>query len=35
MARHHCTLLAPMTPDETAFFRQLGTRIAQRRKVQD
>ena len=27
--------LAPMTPDETAFFRQLGTRIAERRKAQD
>lgn len=27
--------LAPMTPDESAFFRLLGTRIAQRRKTQD
>jgi|SRR5690606_5085248 transcriptional regulator with XRE-family HTH domain len=27
--------LAPMTPDETAFFRLLGTRIAQRRKAQE
>lgn len=27
--------LAPMTPDETTFFRQLGTRIAERRKAQD
>lgn len=24
-----------MTPDETAFFRQLGTRIAERRKAQE
>ena len=24
-----------MTPDETTFFRQLGTRIAERRKAQD
>jgi transcriptional regulator with XRE-family HTH domain len=24
-----------MTPDETVFFRQLGTRIAERRKAQD
>lgn len=29
------TPLAPMTPDETAFFRLLGTRIAQRRKAQE
>ncbi len=27
--------LAPMTPDETAFFRLLGSRIAQRRKAQE
>jgi len=27
--------LAPMTPDETAFFRQLGQRIADQRKAQD
>ncbi|MGH8033165.1 MAG: helix-turn-helix domain-containing protein [Luteimonas sp.] len=27
--------LAPMTPDETPFFRQLGQRIAERRKTQD
>ena len=27
--------LAPMTPDETTFFRQLGQRIAERRKAQD
>ena len=27
--------LAPMTPDETAFFRLLGTRIAQRRKAEE
>jgi transcriptional regulator with XRE-family HTH domain len=27
--------LALMTPDETAFFRLLGTRIAQRRKAQE
>jgi transcriptional regulator with XRE-family HTH domain len=31
----HSLPLAPMTPDETAFFRQLGTRIAERRKAQD
>ena len=35
MASTHFTPLAPMTPDETAFFRQLGTRIAERRKAQD
>ncbi len=35
MAPTHYTPLAPMTPDETAFFRQLGTRIAERRKAQD
>ena len=29
------TPLAPMTPDETAFFRLLGTRIAPRRKAQE
>jgi transcriptional regulator with XRE-family HTH domain len=34
MAPIHYTPLAPMTPDETAFFRQLGTRIAERRKAQ-
>lgn len=27
--------LAPMTPDEATFFRQLGQRIAERRKAQD
>lgn len=27
--------LAPMTPDETVFFRQLGQRIADQRKAQD
>lgn len=35
MAPTHCTPIATMTPDETAFFRQLGTRIAERRKMQD
>lgn len=35
MAPTHYRALAPMTPDETAFFRQLGTRIAERRKAQD
>lgn len=35
MAPTHCTLLTPMTPDETIFFRQLGIRIAERRKAQD
>lgn len=34
MATHY-TPLAPMTPDETAFFRQLGIRIAERRKAQE
>ena len=31
----HLLPIAPMTPDETAFFQQLGTRIAERRKAQD
>jgi transcriptional regulator with XRE-family HTH domain len=31
---HDCPI-APMTSDETAFFRQLGTRIAERRKALD
>lgn len=35
MAPTHYQPIAPMTPDETAFFRQLGTRIAERRKAQD
>lgn len=35
MAPTHFTPIAPMSPDETAFFRQLGTRIAERRKAQD
>ena len=35
MAPTHYTPIAAMTPDETAFFRQLGTRIAERRKAQD
>lgn len=35
MAPTHYTLIAPMTPDETAFFRRLGTRIAEHRKTQD
>jgi transcriptional regulator with XRE-family HTH domain len=35
MAPTHFLPIAPMTPDETAFFRQLGTRIAERRKAQD
>ena len=35
MAHTHFLPLAPMTPDETAFFRLLGTRIAERRKAQD
>lgn len=35
MAQTHYLPLTPMTPDETAFFRQLGTRIAERRKAQD
>ena len=34
MAPTHCTLIAPMTPDESAFFRLLGTRMAERRKAQ-
>ena len=35
MASIHYTRIAPMTPDETTFFRQLGVRIAQRRREQD
>ena len=35
MAHTHFLPLVPMTPDETAFFRLLGTRIAERRKAQD
>lgn len=35
MAPTHFTPIAPMTPDEIPFFRQLGTRIAERRKAQD
>lgn len=35
MAPTHFTPIAPMSPDETAFFRLLGTRIAERRKAQD
>jgi transcriptional regulator with XRE-family HTH domain len=35
MAPTHFAPIAPMTPDETAFFRQLGTRIAERRKAQE
>lgn len=35
MTPTHYTPIAPMTPDETAFFRQLGIRIADRRKAQD
>ena len=35
MAPTHYRPIAPMTPDEKAFFRQLGTRIAERRKAQD
>lgn len=35
MAPTHYRPIAPMTPDETVFFRQLGTRIAERRKAQD
>ncbi len=35
MAPTHYRSIAPMTPDETAFFRQLGTRIAERRKAHD
>jgi transcriptional regulator with XRE-family HTH domain len=31
----HLMPIAPMTPDESVFFRQLGTRIAERRKAQD
>ena len=34
MAPTHFPPLVSMTPDETAFFRQLGTRIAERRKAQ-
>jgi transcriptional regulator with XRE-family HTH domain len=34
MASSHTTVFA-MTPDESAFFRQLGIRIAERRKAQD
>lgn len=33
MASH--SSIAPMTPDEAAFFVQLGSRIAERRKAQD
>lgn len=35
MTPTHYHPIAPMTPDETAFFRQLGLRIAERRKAQD
>jgi transcriptional regulator with XRE-family HTH domain len=35
MVQTHNRPIVPMTPDETAFFRQLGTRIAERRKAQD
>jgi transcriptional regulator with XRE-family HTH domain len=35
MATTHLLPLAPMTPDESVFFRQLGTRIAEHRKAQD
>jgi transcriptional regulator with XRE-family HTH domain len=31
----HTTPITPMTPDESAFFRQFGSRIAERRKAQD
>ena len=34
MASIHYASIAPMTPDETTFFRQLGVRIAQRRRGQ-
>lgn len=34
MATHY-RALAPMTPDETAFFHQLGLRIAEHRKAQE
>lgn len=35
MAPTHYLPITPMTPDETAFFRRLGTRIAEHRKAQD
>lgn len=35
MAPTHFTPITPMTPDETAFFRRLGTRIAEHRKAHD
>jgi len=35
MAPTHYTPITPMTPDETAFFRRLGTRITEHRKAQD
>lgn len=35
MASAHYTSIAPMTSDEAAFFRQLGQRIAERRKARD
>lgn len=34
MAPTHYPPIAPMTPDESAFFRLLGTRMAERRKAQ-
>lgn len=34
MAAIHYTPIAPMSPDESVFFRQLGQRIAERRKAQ-
>lgn len=35
MAPTHYMPITSMTPDETAFFRRLGTRIAEHRKAQD
>lgn len=35
MTQTHFTPIAPMTPDESTFFRQMGARIAERRKAQD
>ena len=35
MAPTRYTPITPMTPDETAFFRRLGTRIAEHRKAHD
>ena len=35
MASTHIPAALAMTPDDATFFRQLGTRIAERRKAQD